>query len=229
VLVESRSLWEATGGLFDPSVGPLLRLWSEAARADRMPSDAEIAAMRALVGYEKLRLVPSNRAALPAGMALDLGGIGKGYAVDRMVDRLRELGVRAALVSFGESSLRAFGAPTGTEAWEIWVRRGRDRIGPIWLTDAALSTSRSLARARKIGTSRLGDIIDPRSGRPLATSCQATVQSPTATESEAWSKVLLLDADRAFGAFERRKDIAGFLVCADAVRASPLFTGLVPH
>ncbi|MGH7803036.1 MAG: FAD:protein FMN transferase, partial [Candidatus Binatia bacterium] len=193
------------------------------------PSDEEVAATRALVGFDKLRLVPPAHAALPAGMAIDLGGVGKGYAVDRMVDRLRELGVAAALVSFGESSLRAFGAPAKREAWEVWVRRGRGRIGPVFLKDEALSTSRNLARARKVGAIRVGDIIDPRSGHPLSASCQATVRSRSATEAEAWSKALLIDADAAFRAFDRPGGLAGFLVCADAVRASPLFAGLFPR
>ena len=227
VLAESRSLWQATGGVFDPSVGPLLRFWSDAARVDRLPTDAEIVAARAQIGFEKLRLVPPDRAALPAGMAIDLGGVGKGYAVDRMVERLRELGAPAAYVSFGESSLRAFGSPPGRQGWEVWIRRGRGRVGPIRLTDAALSTSRSLARVRTIGQTRVGDIIDPRSGRPLATKCQASVWSGSATEAEAWSKALLIDPDRTFAGFERGGNLAGFLVCADAVRASPLFAGLV--
>ncbi len=228
VLAESRSLWQATGGVFDPSVGPLLRFWSEAARVDRMPTDAEIAAARARIGLDKLRIVPPNRAALPAGMGIDLGGVGKGYAVDRMVERLRELGVPAAYVSFGESSLRAFGSPPGKQGWEVWIRRGRERLGPLRLVDAALSTSRSLARVRTIGKTRVGDIIDPRNGRPLATKCQASVRSGSATEAEAWSKALLIDPDRTFAVFERGEGLAGFLVCADAVRASPLFAGLVP-
>jgi thiamine biosynthesis lipoprotein len=229
-LEESRSLWQATGGVFDPSVGPLLRLWGEARRNRRLPADVEIEAARRLVGLDKLRLESPDRAALELpGMSLDLGGIGKGYAVDRMAERLREMGVTAALVNFGESSVRALGAPDGREAWEIWIRRGNDRVGPVRLSDAALSTSRSLARSREVAGTRIGDIIDPRSGRPLGSDCQATVRSPSATRAEAWSKALLLDPTVTFAALERGGENAGFLVCADGVRASPLFAALVEN
>jgi FAD:protein FMN transferase len=225
-LRESRGLWQATGGVFDPTIGPLLRLWAQAKRADRLPSEAELAAARRLVGFANVKLVPPDRAALVLeGMSVDLGGIGKGYAVDRMIDRLRDLGMTAALVNFGESSVGALGAPAGEEGWELWVRRGRRRIGPIRIKDAALSTSRSLARRRTIGGTRMGDIIDPRSGRPLTIDCQATVRSRSATEAEAWSKALLIDAAASFASFGGERE--GFLLCTDAVRASPLFAELV--
>ena len=226
VLREAHGLWQATRGSFDPTIGPLLRLWAQAKRTDRLPSEAEIAAARRLVGFDKVKLVPPDHAALPLeGMAVDLGGIGKGYAVDRMIDRLRELGVTAALVNFGESSVGALGAPTGEEGWELWVRRGRRRIGPIRMKDAALSTSRTLARRRTIGGTRIGDIIDPRNGRPLTADCQATVRTRSATEAEAWSKALLIDSAASFASFGGDRE--GFLLCKDAVRASPLFADLV--
>ena len=230
VLSDSQAFWKATGGRFDPSVSPLLRLWAESVRAGRLPTESEITTARQLVGLGKLRLTAPDRAALErAGMAIDLGGIGKGYAVDRVVDRLRELGVESAFVSFGESSLRAMGSAAGGDGWEVWIRRGRRRLGPIHLRDAALSTSRSLARSRKVNGKRIGDIVDPRTGRPLSTDCLGSVQSPTATASEAWSKALLLDAEASFRAFEREGDMHGFLACPDAVRASPLFADLVRH
>jgi FAD:protein FMN transferase len=227
VLAEARVLWKASRGIFDPTVGPLLRVWSDAKRANRLPTADEVDAARVLVGFDGLRLLPPARAALDrAGMSIDLGGIGKGYAVDRMVDRMRELGVAAALVNFGESSIRALGAPVASGGWEVWIRRGRQRLGPLRLRDVALSTSRSLARPRSIAGTRVGDVLDPRSGRPVTSDCQATVRARTATEAEAWSKVLLVEPSLAFTTFESRGDLAGFLACPDGVRASPLLADL---
>jgi thiamine biosynthesis lipoprotein len=195
-----------------------------------MPTDAAIAAAHRHVGFDKLRLIPPDRASFVSpGSAIDLGGIGKGYAVDRVIDRLREIGVTAGFVSFGESSIRGLGSPEGERGWEVWIRRERGAIGPVRLRDAALSTSRSLARGRRIGDVQIGDIIDPRSGRPVARDCQATVRAASATDAEAWSKALLIDADRTFRAFEAEPTLAGFLVCSDAVRASPPFTDLLPR
>ena len=113
LLALSRDYALLTGGAFDVTIGPLVELWSEAAARDAAPSDAERARARALVGSEQIRVHAGARAEiLSVGAAVNLGGIAKGYALDRMLPRLRELGVDRALLSFGQSSTWALGIPS---------------------------------------------------------------------------------------------------------------------
>jgi thiamine biosynthesis lipoprotein len=203
VVTTSKRLSRATNGAFDVSVGPLVQLWKTAARDDRWPTSHELAASRSKVGYEKIRLRPPDGIELSDGMSLELGGIGKGYAADRVAEMMRSLGAEAFLVSFGESSMVAVGTPPAKSGWPVWVRRGREMEGPLFLR-GGLSTSRSFGRSKRIAGRRVGHILDPRLGAPLCVDRQATVMAPTATEAEAWSKALLVDPERGKESCNRR-------------------------
>lgn len=114
----SRDYADLTGGSFDVTVGTLVELWIEAAVADIPPNPAEIDRARALVGSDRIRLYPDGRAELAgAGVTVDLGGIAKGYALDRMLPVLQERGVRSALLNFGQSSSFAVGTPADATGW----------------------------------------------------------------------------------------------------------------
>ena len=141
VLERSRELTRETSGSFDVTVAPLLALWRQAVASGRWPASSTIATARDQVGADAIALRAPDEARLAqAGMAIDLGGIGKGYAADRMAAVLRAGGVAAALVNFGESSLVAFGAPPGRRGWPVWVRRGGRLDGPLLLRDTAART-----------------------------------------------------------------------------------------
>ena len=115
IVADSLALSRATRGSFDVSVGPLVTLWTRAARLDRPPTPAELAEARRRVGAGCVRIGPGTVELAP-GASLDLGGIAKGWALDRMREHLRARGVENALVSFGQSSLMALGAPPGASA-----------------------------------------------------------------------------------------------------------------
>lgn len=220
ILERAGALSRASGGAFDVTVGPLVALWKEAGRTGRWPDPGEIDASRSLVGYEKIRLRPPDHVELDEGVLLELGGIGKGYAVDRIVGVLRSEGVERGLVSFGESSIRAMGAPAGEDGWPVWVRRGGGVDGPIRLRDRALSTSRSRGRVWTVAGRRVGHILDPRSGLALGDERQATVLATRATDAEAWSKALLVDPRRAFASCEEDRERACVVLDARRVRAT---------
>jgi len=211
VVALSRQLSTGTAGRFDITVSPLVRLWERAAGKNRWPSTREIVAARHAVGAERIRLHAPDRIELPAGAALELGGIGKGYAADRIGRLLRELGATSALVNFGQSSIVAIGPPPGAPPWPIWVRRGEALDGPLHLRDMALSTSASLGRTRRVDGRTIGHIIDPTTGQPLSRSAQATVVASTATEAEAWSKALLIDP-AALAALPSGTELGGLLL-----------------
>jgi FAD:protein FMN transferase len=208
ILEQSIELSAASGGTFDVTVSPLLQLWRRAGREGRRPSPAAIAEARGAVGYQRIRLQPPDEVELPAKGALELGGIGKGYAVDRMVELLRREGAQSALVNFGGSSIAALGPPSKEPGWQVWIERGEALAGSMILQDAALSTSTIRGEHHRVGGRAIGHLVDPRTGLTLQDEAQATVLAPTATEAEAWSKALLIDPPLARRAMHTRPSLS---------------------
>ena len=182
-----------TRGTFDVTVGPLVQLWREAGRRGAPPSESELADARTRVGSGLLRVDPEHaRVGLARpGMSIDVGGVAKGLALDVAAERLPP--GAPALLSFGQSSLRAVGAPPGAAGWRILLRRPDEGFaGILTLRDQALSVSGSLGQWTEIGGRRYGHVIDPRSGLPLERRLEAAVLAPDATQAEFLSKALLL-------------------------------------
>lgn len=195
LLAASVEYAELTRGSFDVTVGPLLALWREAAARDSPPAAEEIARARARVGAHHLRVdLRGGTAELPlAGSAIDLGGVAKGFAIDRGVALLRAAGVEAALLSFGGSSLHAYGAPPGERAWRVLLRDAAGGFaGTLALRDRALSVSASLGGGFEIAGRRYGHVIDPRTGEPLVRRRLAAVVDPSGARAEALSTALLV-------------------------------------
>jgi thiamine biosynthesis lipoprotein len=170
-------------------------LWTEAAARDALPEPAALSAARARVGAGRLEVSAGPdgaRAALAPGSAVDLGGIAKGYALDRVRAKLAA-GVDAALLSFGQSSAWAIGRPPDTDGWRL-LARGADGgfAGILTLRDRALSVSGSLGQWSEIAGRRYGHVIDPRTGEPLTERREAIVVTRDATLAEALSKALLV-------------------------------------
>ncbi len=175
-------LARATGGTFDPAVGPLVEYW----RVPRTPQPEMYAPTNAHRIASALTL-GERTAALAVGAALDAGGIGKGIALDAIAQTLRAGGAQAAFLDFGGSSQIAIGAPPGDSQGWLVVVAGLDPgvvHGVMHLRDAALSTSRASGPG-----SAAGPIIDPSTGAPVAVPRVVTVLAPRATTAEAWSKV----------------------------------------
>ena len=195
LLARSVDLARETRGSFDITVGPLVSLWQEAAARGEVPDPAALAAVRARVGPDRLTVQRSARGAsaeLAPGAAIDLGGVAKGYALDRVRAQLGP-SVDAALLSFGQSSTWAIGRPRGADGWRL-LARGPDGgfAGVLTLRDRALSVSGSLGQWSEIAGRRYGHVIDPRSGEPLTRSREALVVTADATLAEALSKALLV-------------------------------------
>ena len=181
----------ATDGVFDVTVGPLLALWRDAAARGRLPGEEEIAATRARVGAAGI-VLEGDRVRLADGVVVDLGGIAKGFALDRLAERLDAVEAGPALLDFGGSSWWARGAPEGAPGWRILVAQGPGTRTVVALRDEALSVSESLGQGFTIGDRRLGHVIDPRSGWPVEHAGRAAVRAPTASWAEIWSTALLV-------------------------------------
>jgi len=192
LLRDARRFGVLTHGAFDVSVGPLIRLWRGAAQRDRWPTPGEIAAARARVGVERIRIGANGSVTLDPGMAVNFGGLAKGWALDRMGELLRERDIQRALLDFGGSSLLALGAPEGEPGWRILVGADGGPIGVVTLRDQSLSVSASLGQASEVAGHRLGHVIDPQSGLPIEEARQAVVSAPDGARAEALSTALLV-------------------------------------
>jgi thiamine biosynthesis lipoprotein len=225
---------DETLGAFDVTVGPLVALWGEAGARGELPDAAALALARARVGDGKLR-VAGGRAELSSGARVELGGIGKGFALDALVRELGERGVERALLDFGGSSLHAIGAPPGEPGWRVLVRDAASGFAGIaTLRDQALSVSGSFGRSSRIGGRRFGHVVDPRSGWPLERAGVSAVVADSGARAEALSKALLvLGPDEGIALLEARGGAEGLLVdesgrrfqtrgFARAVRFAPL-------
>jgi FAD:protein FMN transferase len=210
---------KATSGAFDVTVRPLVRLWGFQGGEAKLPSDEEISRALSDVGYGKISLDSSaSTVTLPPGTQIDLGGIAKGYAVDRCVAVLAGLGVRNALVNIG-GNIYAMGAPPGEKGWRIGVRDpkgGLETVGTLVLRDEAVATSANYENFVEIAGKRYGHIIDPRTGRPVSHALSVTVVAPTGLDSDALSTGLfVLGPDDARTAVERLAGVAAVFALAD--------------
>lgn len=182
-----------SGGAFDITVGPLVKTWGFYKGQGRLPHRAEIRDALARVGYQALELDPAAqtvRFAKP-GMEIDPGGIGKGYAVDRVVAVLRAAGITSALISAGGSSIYALGAPPGQPGWKIKIRHPKSpsqTIEETVLRDESMSTSGSYEKFFVAGGKLYTHIFDPRTGFPASGVVSVSVVAPRTIDSEAWTK-----------------------------------------
>jgi len=188
LLAEARGLAELTGGAFDPTLGPLTRLWRESRRRGRLADPSVLAAARAACGWAHLVLdAASNSVTLAKpNMRLDLGGIAKGQAADAMTRVLREHGIVRSCITAG-GDVRAADPPPERAGWAVALRAAaRDSDAPpLVLTNAAVSTSGDLHQFIAIGATRYSHVIDPATGLGLTRRASACVVAPTATLSDA--------------------------------------------
>jgi FAD:protein FMN transferase len=197
LLRRAAELTRLTDGAFDVAVGPLMRAWRFVGGRGGVPSREELEAARAVSGIEQVELDEGSftvRFKRP-GVELDLGGYGKGYAVDRAADILREAGVASALLHGGTSSVYAVGAPEGGGAWRVALQEPLQEGGRpvvVGLSDSALSVSAGYGKEFAAGGRRYGHVIDPRTGEPVNGALAAAAVGPSAAECEALSKALLI-------------------------------------
>jgi thiamine biosynthesis lipoprotein len=238
LLERAVELSRATGGAFDITTGPLSKVWGFYRRQGRMPEGADVAAALALVGSDQLLLDREERTVRFAqpGLELNLGAIGKGYALDRAADFLQTSGVANFAIHGGNSSVicrgerildfrfqssdldSALRTPHSARGWSIALRHPLKpdiRLAEFRLQNQALGTSGSGSQFFHHQGKRYGHILDPRTGWPADKVLSATVIAPTAELADALSTtlyVLGLDAAREFCATS--PEISAVLVTA---------------
>jgi thiamine biosynthesis lipoprotein len=212
LLEHAKELTNESSGAFDITIGPLVRCWGFMGGTGKMPSEDELADARAKVGMHHVQL---NRQDFTVrfsteGVVLDLGAIGKGYAIDRASEILREAGVTSGVLHSGTSTVSAIGTPPGEQGWKIAIENPANRAAPamstelrdesserlkslttIRLKDESLSVSAVWGKSFQADERRLGHVLDPRTGMPVTGAVLAAVVVPSATETDALSTALL--------------------------------------
>ena len=193
VLSQSLEISRRSGGSFDVTIGPLVRVWQTAQTTGQPPSPEAIARAKRCVGYEKVHLLPPDRVQLDSDcLSIDLGGIGKGYAVERAMQILQGAGLKHVVVNAGQSSIATSGHPPERTGWLVDLGVDGSALGRIELRNSSISTSRQGRVPMREGERGYGDIIDPARGKPVESSVTVIVRAPSATHADALSTTLLL-------------------------------------
>jgi thiamine biosynthesis lipoprotein len=180
-------------GAFDISVGPLMKVWGFYKGSGHLPHRAEVWGALNKIGYRNILLNPTNQTVKFAkpGIELDPGGIGKGYAVDRIAQILKDNGVHQALISGGGSSIYAIGAPPGEKGWKVDIKNPKntqESIQTVYLKDQSMSTSGNYEKFFYAEGQMYSHIMDPRTGYPSQGMLSTSVIAPRTLDSEAWTK-----------------------------------------
>jgi len=195
------SLARATGGAFDITVAPLMEAWGFTGGPGHRPDPATLQAARERVGVQHLELNRPDWSArfLRPGMRIDLGGIGKGYAIEQAVEILRDAGITSALLHGGTSTAFGLGTPPDAEAWQVAIDPPPELRQPqapplavVSLRDCALSVSAVWGKAFTDEEGHHGHVIDPRTGRPASDAVLAAVVTRSPTDADALSTALLV-------------------------------------
>jgi thiamine biosynthesis lipoprotein len=189
VLAASLEVSRRSGGAFDVTVAPLVRLWRASRRTKRLPTADQLAAAKRRVGYEAVHLDERARTLTldKPGMQLDFGGIVKGYAADEARSVLAARGFRQTLVALS-GDISVGDPPPGQPGWKIGVAGleppGEEPKDFVWLHNKAVSTAGDAFQFVEIGGKRYSHLVDPKTGLGITRRVSVTVIAPTGLISD---------------------------------------------
>jgi thiamine biosynthesis lipoprotein len=218
VLARAQEVSRLSDGAFDVTVGPVVRLWRRARKAQELPDPDKLVQARALVGYQNIRLDEKARTVelLKPGMQLDLGGIAKGYAADEGLRVLAQHGITRALVASG-GDIAVSGPPPDAEGWTIGIAPLEDPNQKpsryLLLHHAAVSTSGDAEQYVEIGGKRYSHIVDPRTGLGLIGRQSVTVVARHGILADSLTKVLsVLGPERGLAIIDGLEGVSALVV-----------------
>jgi len=199
LLVQCAHWTRETEGAFDIAIGSLIKAWGFYRRVGRVPTVEERVEALAASGIRNVLFDYETREVkyLRNGLEINLGAVGKGYALDCVAKLLR--GVKSAFLQCGGSSAVAVGRIGMGRGWPIRIRhpQGKEPLGMVYLSDAGIGTSAATYQYFDYNGSKLGHLIDPRTGWPGEALLQASVIAPTASEADALSTAFFLMGENA--------------------------------
>jgi len=197
VIKKSLTISKITGGTFDITVAPLLKLWHfEKGKLKEVPSDEKIKEALAKIGWTNIILAPQSEIGFSKeDVQINLGGIAKGYIVDEGVEILKSAGIESALLNAG-GDIYCLGEREKGTFWKVGIRHPRKKgetIGTLKLKDQAVATSGDYEKFFTLQGRRYSHIINPSSGYPVDNSLiQSTVIAPDCTQADALATALLV-------------------------------------
>ncbi|HXK61901.1 MAG TPA: FAD:protein FMN transferase [Acidobacteriota bacterium] len=221
ILEMSQEFARLSGGRFDVTVGKLTRLWRQSQEEGRRPTEKDLREAHRSVGYRNLILTPPDRLLTRPGVGeIDLGGIGKGFAVDRAAQILRDGGLNRSLINAGRSSLLALDPPPHQDGWRIQIQSTDQELA---LTNRAMSTSSQPAVPTISEEEMFGHIFDPLTGQPAEFGTSVTIICGSGAAADALSTAcLLLGYEQSCKMLESFNDVSMIWTAADG--ASRTFT-----
>lgn len=199
VLRFSKEINESTKGLFDVTIEPAMKSWGfrkEPGAPVTEPSEEELRQLEQLIGSEKIEITDRQVYLEQEGMAIDLGGVAGGYALDRAIDEMKKCDIAAAFINFS-GDIHCFGQPLDGESWKVQIldpETRQPRRESIVLHERALSTSGAYENRRENGNKSWGHLLNPGLARPVETVASATAIHPSAMMADAWSTSAYLGA-----------------------------------
>jgi thiamine biosynthesis lipoprotein len=186
VLKRTQRFARRSGGAFDATMGPYIALWRKTRETGRLPPDSALQRADSLVGWRKVHLNDDNRTVRldTPGMTLNLGGIAKGYILDRALETLRQRGIKRALIRAG-GDLVAGGPPPGKSGWKVAVANADSAHRFIRLDHGAVASSGDTEQFVEIDGKRYSHVVDPRTGLGLTNRLAVTVTAPSGTTADA--------------------------------------------
>jgi thiamine biosynthesis lipoprotein len=226
---------QESDGAFDVTAGALVKAWGFYRGPRRVPSDAELREALACTGMRHVELSDEGRRVRyrRSGLEINLGSIGKGYALDRVAERLAGSGnFGAGLLHGGHSSVYAKGAPANDpRGWPVGLShpwRPECRLAVVYLKDQGLGTSAATFRWLEHQGRKLGHILDPRSGWPAEGVASATAVAPSAGEADALATAFYIQGAEAARRYCAAHPGVGALLLPAAEGSRPVVVGLPP-
>ncbi len=200
ILQHARRGHALSKGAFDVTVAPLMELWGFRGKRTEWPEESEIAAVRGAVGLDAVRFNPSERTVrfTHPQTRIDLGGIAKGYALDRVIEILEEHKLDRGLINLGGNIRALEPAGSNQSAFRIGVRnplKPNAVLGRVALRDTCVSTSGGYEKFRVLDGKTISHVVDPRTGRPVQTRVGATVVTPRGVDSDMFSTAVLVGGE----------------------------------
>lgn len=191
--------WKFSGGAYDPTVKPLMRLWGFRGKRKTLPTGAEIAGMLKKVGWDKVKLDPEKHSVrfLAAGVGIDFGGIAKGFALDQAKAVLRKHGITRAVLDFGGNIGCII--PEKHEPFRIGIRNpeAADQLADaVTMRNQCAATSGNYERYVVIDGKQYTHIMDPRTGLPVSGMLSVTVVTPRGADSDALSTAIFVKGEK---------------------------------
>ncbi|MDR4499118.1 MAG: FAD:protein FMN transferase [Candidatus Scalindua sp.] len=232
IIEQSLMYGDATKGAFDITVGPLMKKWGFFREEGRIPDKKELELALGWVSYKNVIVETETKKSLIRDSRyesvisfenphtqIDLGGIGKGYAVDVATKMLRENGIRSALINFA-GNVYAYGSPAGRKYWAIGLQHPRNSksiLGSFEIVDKAVSTSGDYEKFFIMNGERYSHIIDPRTGTPVKSVVSVTIVADDATMADAFSTgVFVMGVEEGLKFIESKPGVEGIIVYEDS-------------